>query len=135
MTGVFGDWGVGECCHLVRTYHLVTLPPCHLVRATSAADRLRQRDRLLLGGGAEFVVEQADAVFVLAQGSGGLTGLGVERHQGAVGRLVEWIMGHPAPGIVEGLIEGNPGCGYIAGGSTGNPSPVLPSLGRAQWSC
>jgi hypothetical protein len=60
--------------------------------------------RRVLRGDAQFFVQQAHALVVLAQGRGLLTGQGVEAHEDAMGRFVEIVQGEQATGEGDGVV-------------------------------
>jgi hypothetical protein len=67
-------------------------------------DGLVDPGRLLQRGDAQFLLEDAHALPVLAQGSGTLASPRIQLHQPAVRRLVQGILSKPAPGVRNGLL-------------------------------
>jgi hypothetical protein len=75
----------------------------------SSLDTLVKVGRFCRGGGAQFRLQDADALLVLAQGGGALVAPGVQLHQLAVRFFVQRIEAQPAPGVVHGGLVLAPG--------------------------
>ena len=66
-------------------------------------DGFVETNGLFLRRHAQFLLQNPNALRVLAQGGRVLAGTGIQLHQVAVSRLVQGIQGQPAPGIGYGL--------------------------------